>query len=245
MNGLFNPVSRPNAVLPAAASDALRRHRVRVSPLPVHDGTGAAAAVMIAIGILVLAATVAVYFTSTTKQDAAIGAPVGEPEVGNSRSLGEVVPPASEMRAGQASQPDRREPVAEDALATFRPPAPNVAENSAMPADGNGGGESVVAVAETVEELLVLEEIQRREVEADLARRSSEITAAVQPESDPKVSAIATNWVNMRTGPSDDADVLMVVPGGANIQAETGCSWCAVSYDGRDGYIYKSFISYR
>jgi uncharacterized protein YraI len=103
----------------------------------------------------------------------------------------------------------------------------------------------VVAVAETTEELLALEAIQRREVEADLAETSTETTAAIRPDPGPRVAATATTWVNLRAGPSDDAEVLTVVPGDAEIQAEAGCNWCAVTYEGRDGYIYKNFIDYR
>lgn len=51
--------------------------------------------------------------------------------------------------------------------------------------------------------------------------------------------------VNLRAGPDNGARVLTVVPGGAAIEAEEDCNWCAASYDGRSGFIYKSFIVYR
>jgi uncharacterized protein YraI len=56
--------------------------------------------------------------------------------------------------------------------------------------------------------------------------------------------ARANRHVNMRAGPDDGAQVLMVVPALAEIEAEDGCGWCEVAYQGRTGYIYKSFISY-
>jgi hypothetical protein len=143
-------------------------------------------------------------------------------------------PPATHEASTNANPPDfpsRQRPLS-DVLA--RSPAP-----SEFDADG-----AVVAVAETAEEILALEEIQRREVEADLARPSMEMTAAIQAGASTKVAAKATRWVNLRSGPSDDAEVLLVVPGLASIKAESGCNWCAVTYDGREGYIYKNFISY-
>jgi hypothetical protein len=102
-----------------------------------------------------------------------------------------------------------------------------------------------VAVAETEDEVAVLEEIQRREVEADVGLPSGEATASIGQEVAPSMrAAIATNYVNMRAGPDDDAEVLVVVPALAEIEAEEDCNWCAVVFDGREGYIYRSFISY-
>lgn len=55
--------------------------------------------------------------------------------------------------------------------------------------------------------------------------------------------AKATQYVNMRSGPSDEAAVMAVVPANATIEAERDCNWCTVSYNGKQGYIYKSFIT--
>ena len=198
---------------------------------------------MTAIGILVLVATVAMFFLSASKQEPPSETPVvtqAEPDVPDSQ---EAVQPVAAMPVEPEPQPVSRELASANDITTFRPSMPSAEDKAAVLATGNGT--PVVAVAETVEELLALEEIQRREVEADLAKPSSETTAAVQPDIASKVAAIAKTWVNMRAGPSDDARVLMVVPGSADIQAETDCGWCAVSYDGREGYIYKTFISYR
>lgn len=128
--------------------------------------------------------------------------------------------------------------------ATIQPKTLTDADKASVlaPSPSSDDNAPVVAVAETVEEVLALEEIQQREVEADLAEPSEETTAAVPAVS--KAAAKATAWVNLRAGPSDDAEVLMVVPALADIEAESGCNWCAVSYDGREGFIYKTFISY-
>lgn len=242
MNGPVKSVTRPHVVSSAAVGAALQRHRVMASQFPSSDGTGAATVIMSAIGLVVLAAAAGMFFLSSPQEEpAAAQAPV---------ALEEQQPVAGAEARVPAAAERVPEPVFQtagtDVEAAEMPPAlPNAADVAAILSDHDSGGASVVAVAETVEELLALEEIQSREVEADLARTSDEITAAIQPETGPKVSAAATTWVNMRSGPSDDAEVLMVVPGGADIEAETGCNWCAVSYDGRAGYIYKSFISYR
>ncbi len=55
--------------------------------------------------------------------------------------------------------------------------------------------------------------------------------------------ARAKEYVNMRAAPSDDADVVAVVPANASIEAEVDCRWCEVSYDGKTGYIFQRFIA--
>ncbi|MHB2267493.1 SH3 domain-containing protein [Aliihoeflea sp. PC F10.4] len=55
--------------------------------------------------------------------------------------------------------------------------------------------------------------------------------------------AKASQYVNMRSAPADDANVVAVVPANASIEAETDCRWCEVSYDGQKGYIFQSFIT--
>lgn len=57
--------------------------------------------------------------------------------------------------------------------------------------------------------------------------------------------AVVNRAVNMRAAPNKGGKVLMVVPGGAAIDAETDCSWCEIRYQGRSGFIYKSFVDYR
>lgn len=139
-------------------------------------------------------------------------------------------------------------PVAAAAARPLGPSRPDPGLTASIPrimldADASG---SPVPVAESEEELLALEAIQMQEVETDLSQPSPEATAAIDPASDvPMRTAVTTKYVNMRAGPGDDAEVLLVVPARAEIEAEADCGWCAVSYDGRSGFIYKSFISYR
>lgn len=139
--------------------------------------------------------------------------------------------------AGRAPQRLVPPPAANELTAAIPPALPGA--SGMMPAA------AAVPVAETEQELLALEERQREEVEADVGPPSDEWTAAIDTSPvGPMQSAITTKYVNLRVGPDDDADVLMVVPALAEIEAEAGCNWCAVTYDGRSGYMYKTFISY-
>lgn len=101
-----------------------------------------------------------------------------------------------------------------------------------------------VPVAETEEEVAALEEIQRREVEDDVGPPSPEMTASFRQQAPSMRPATTTRYVNLRAGPDDGAQVLAVVPERAAIDAEEDCGWCEVTYQGRSGYIYKSFIRY-
>ncbi|WP_274626911.1 SH3 domain-containing protein [Arvimicrobium flavum] len=49
--------------------------------------------------------------------------------------------------------------------------------------------------------------------------------------------------VFLRSRPADGSKVIVTIPGGASIQAPASCKhWCQVSYQGRRGFIYKSFV---
>ena len=67
--------------------------------------------------------------------------------------------------------------------------------------------------------------------------------AAAKKADDGMRPAQADKWVNMRAAPGNKSRVLTVVPAGSDIMAEAGCRhWCKVVYDGKEGYIYKTFI---
>lgn len=156
--------------------------------------------------------------------------------------------------AGNGAAPVFETAEADAFAGSFAAPEPDAGWTSAIPPARPGGDlVPVVEIAETVAEVEALEAIQQREVEADLAAPSpegesmapsTEATSAIPPATVPRAPAVTTKWVNLRAGPSDDAEVLLVVPALETVQAETGCDWCAVSYDGRDGYIYKTLLSY-
>ncbi len=50
-------------------------------------------------------------------------------------------------------------------------------------------------------------------------------------------------YVNLRAGPDNDAEVLAIVPAKAEIMAQDNCRhWCAAVYQGQKGFIYKTFF---
>lgn len=50
--------------------------------------------------------------------------------------------------------------------------------------------------------------------------------------------------VNMRAAPRSGSRVILVVPDGAKVSMAAGCKdWCRISYNGRTGYVYRSFVA--
>lgn len=127
-------------------------------------------------------------------------------------------------------------------------PAPTPERTAAIPRLVPAGvpvAASDVPVAETDDEIAALEEEQARENDDSLgedAAGSAESAAAPSAGMRP---AIVTSAVNLRASPDNDAQVVKVLPDGADIQAEDDCGWCRASHDGTTGYVYKSFIEYR
>ncbi len=63
-----------------------------------------------------------------------------------------------------------------------------------------------------------------------------------QPDSSARTASVNAP-VNMRRGPGSRHGVLLVIPRRAKIDVYDCDSWCKVGYQGRTGYIYKSFVS--
>lgn len=102
-----------------------------------------------------------------------------------------------------------------------------------------------VEIAETEADIAALEAIQRQEVEDDIGLAVPEARTSIDEPGPAMRAAVTTSYVNMRAGEGDAAEVLEVVPAQAQIEAQEECDWCAVAYDGRTGYIYRTFIDYR
>lgn len=104
-----------------------------------------------------------------------------------------------------------------------------------------------VPVAETDDEIAVLEDIQSEENREDLGQAAP--TAADDADAAGGGAgmrpATVSSAVNMRAGPDNDAEVVKVLPARAGIDAEADCNWCKVVHEGATGYVYKSFIDYR
>lgn len=100
-----------------------------------------------------------------------------------------------------------------------------------------------VEIAETEDEIAALESAQRQQAEETAAVPAEQATASITQDNNLR-RAITTGHVNMRSGPNDEAEILTVVPARTRIQAEADCNWCAAVYEGRSGYIYRTFLSY-
>lgn len=101
-------------------------------------------------------------------------------------------------------------------------------------------------------ELAILDVIEMPPVEEEADRSST--TAQDKPETPLAIAqatpaglknAVTNGAVNLRAAADKDAEVLLVVPKNVSIEAQENCTWCAVTYQGSQGYIYKSFIDYR
>lgn len=161
--------------------------------------------------------------------------------------------PEPSLAAGQAVPAIPRTtgfvPLGTTAPALPPAPAPTPERTAAIPRVVPAGvpvAASDVPVAETDDEIAALEEEQARENDDSLgedAAGSAESAAA--PPAAGMRPAIVTSAVNLRASPDNDAQVVKVLPDGADIQAEDDCGWCRASHDGVTGYVYKSFIEYR
>ena len=100
-----------------------------------------------------------------------------------------------------------------------------------------------VEIAETEDEIAALESAQRQQVDEPGDVPAEQATVSIA-EDDNLRDATTTGHVNMRSGPSDEAEILTVVPARTRIQAEADCNWCAAVYEGRSGYVYRTFLSY-
>ena len=57
--------------------------------------------------------------------------------------------------------------------------------------------------------------------------------------------ALAVSDVNMRRGPSTDAPVILLIPGGSNVEVlGCGAGWCEVAFGGRAGFANQRFFDF-
>jgi hypothetical protein len=180
---------------------------------------------------------------------------------------GPAMPPASEAVAAEAPPPEpvtRTAPrVAAEPAALAEQPLPEGSARFALDApSGEAIARSVIAknwrpagtmgaqIDAAATASIAAEDVAVAETEADVVRMEAELAAAGSdgfetPAAPDMVAGRTLKWVNLRSGPGNDAEVMTVVPFDAAILAEKDCPhWCAVTYDGRRGYIYKSFIGY-
>ena len=80
---------------------------------------------------------------------------------------------------------------------------------------------------------------------ASMTRRPMQIVLPAElPEQpdDATRTASVNAPVNMRKGPGSKHGVLMVIPRSAKVDIYDCDQWCKIGYEGRTGYIYKSFV---
>ena len=54
----------------------------------------------------------------------------------------------------------------------------------------------------------------------------------------------AAKHVNLRARPSNKGAILGIVPAGAELVMTENCGrWCAVIYDGKKGYVHRTFVT--
>lgn len=64
--------------------------------------------------------------------------------------------------------------------------------------------------------------------------------AAVAPPG--ATPATTNNWVNLRDGPGNDANVILTVPQGVTVDVVACDPWCEVYYEGTRGWIWQDYV---
>jgi hypothetical protein len=101
-----------------------------------------------------------------------------------------------------------------------------------------------VAVAETEAEIAALEAIQQQENAAVITDMREEEGSAPAPIDASMRAASVSTFVNLRDAPSNDSNVLTIVPANAEVQASEDCplQWCEVVHEGTRGYVFEGFV---
>lgn len=85
-----------------------------------------------------------------------------------------------------------------------------------------------------------------REPEVSAARQSEPAGSPVSEAIEPEVrlwTGRVRKYVNLRSGPDNDASVLAVIPPNAKVLAQKNCvHWCRASYKDQIGYVYRSLV---
>ena len=214
--------------------------------------------VIIIGGIALVAASSILFSGIAIKTDPVDSAVAAVPSVEDQAPAAAPQVPASSLSQSPTTSPlqdpllgpslDEGQPVQTAAL----PPAPAVAPSEPELLSFNA------PVASNEADIAILEVIQMPSAEEDEAEPV--VMTSDEPEAPQAVaqapaaaakatsglrSAVTNGAVNMRASPDKNAPVLLVVPANTAIETQSGCSWCAVTYQGNQGYIYKSFINYR
>jgi hypothetical protein len=148
------------------------------------------------------------------------------------------VPPeqAAKPTATQSTDTAFAEPTAEndasDALAQVAAPAPASETAAKTPGDKMDGAQTAA-----------IPEAKPQAPDADPAATDN----AAQPKPEPqKVGATANGRilraVTMRSGPKKGAAAIVTVPAKASVQVMNCKQWCEIVYNGKHGWVYKSYV---
>jgi len=157
----------------------------------------------------------------------------------------EPVAPTAARLAAEPSAPAEQPLPEGSARFALDAPAPAIIAKNWRPA---GTAASSIDTAATAS--IAAGDVPVAETEADVVAMETKLAAAGSgqfevPAAPDMVAGRTLKWVNMRSGPGNESEVLTVVPYDAAIRVQKDCPhWCAVTYDGQDGYIYNSFIEY-
>lgn len=139
----------------------------------------------------------------------------------------------------------REKPRQEETVAAPQAPAPASSEE--------GTGDVALGYAEettTPSEAPIPEAASRAEQETTAAISQPDNPAATsegRKEDKKRVRGLTSrvrSAVFLRARPADGSAILTTIPGGAQVAVAPNCrSWCAVSYAGKSGFIYKGFLA--
>ena len=115
-----------------------------------------------------------------------------------------------------------------------------------------------VEVAETADEVAMLEaSVAAREAASPQAAfvvldagdtvqaEEGSLDETVQEPAEGLRPATTSGYVNFRTGPSNDAATIEILASGVAIEASDDCPhFCRARHEGRDGYIYRTYIAF-
>lgn len=113
--------------------------------------------------------------------------------------------------------------------------ATTAALNTDADPDGTAGGD--VAIAES--------EIEVAALESRMASRNQDAFALSQGNAGSAETGqgTVTAYVNMRSAPENDAEILRVLPERASVAIVDDCpNWCEVEHEGVRGFVYGSFL---
>lgn len=147
---------------------------------------------------------------------------------------------ASSMHQGEESDLGRAlsalgqtEPQRSDAASAFS----GLLDSEDRPANAS----ATVPVAESEEDILALEEMQRQENAMLIAAIGNSGAGNAAAGGQP---ATVTAYVNLRDAPNNSSNVITIVPANADIESSEECplQWCEVTYQGQSGYIYQGYV---